>query len=44
LRSDDVEVAGDAADVTIVGDRERAARIVDRRTLRGEGLRECSDC
>ena len=40
LRSDDVEVSGHSADVTIVGDGQSAARIIDRRTLRGQRLRE----
>ena len=40
LRGDDVEVTGDSADVAIVGDVQRAARIFDRRALRGERLRE----
>ena len=40
LRSDDVEVTGDSADVAIVGDRQCAARILDRSPLRRESLRE----
>ena len=40
LRSDDVKVTSDSTDVTIVGDRQCAARIFDRRALCGESLRE----
>ena len=40
LRGNNVKVTSDSADVTIVGNRERAARIFDRSSLRRESLCE----
>src|SRR5580704_19763643 len=40
LCSDDVKVAGDSADIAIVGDGEGSSRIVHRRTLRRKSLRK----
>ncbi len=40
LRGDHVEVAGDAADIAVVGDLQRATRVGDRGVLCARGLRQ----
>src|SRR5258708_17083022 len=39
LRSNNVEISGDSADVTIIGDRQGAAGIFNGRSLSGKRLR-----